>query len=136
MSETNGIPEGFAPLTDPATGAPDITVLEAERFLDGSIVTYRGLKEWTSARGDTHRAHAIQDEEETDGDELYGLWSTAVLDRLFAQVKTGDRVFVRYDGLQQHPSLKAKMIHQWTVARAQAAPASASPAKISSTGQG
>jgi hypothetical protein len=118
MSDTNGIPQGFTPLIDPSSGAADITVLEAERFLDGSIVTYRGLKEWTSARGDRHRAHAIEDQEHTNGTELLGIWSTAVLDRLFAQLKVGERVFVRYDGLHQHPTNKGKTIHQWTVARA------------------
>jgi hypothetical protein len=118
MSDTSGIPEGFAPLTDPTSGSPDITVLEAERFLDGSIVIYHGLKEWTSARGDRHRAHAIQSEEDADSDALLGIWSTAVLDRLFAQVKSGDRVFVRYEGFSQHPVNKGKAMHQWTVARA------------------
>ena len=76
MSDANGVPEGFTPLTDPASASLDITVLEAERFLDGSIVTYRGLKEWTSVRGDRHRAHAIADEEGGNGNELLGIWST------------------------------------------------------------
>lgn len=122
----DGIPEGFTPLADPAADAPDIEILEAERWLDGSVVVYRGLKEWTSARGERHRAHAIQ----TDGDEtghLYGIWTTAVLDRLFAQVAKGERVYVRYAGLTEHPTLKGKSIHRWTVARAQAGSAGVRP---------
>ena len=120
------IPEGFTPLKDSAVDAPDIEILEAERWLDGSVVIYHGLKEWISARGERHRAHAIQ----TEGDEtghMFGIWTTAVLDRLFAQVAKGERVYVRYDGLYEHPTLKGKSMHRWTVAKAQGGQAGTRP---------
>jgi hypothetical protein len=116
----NDVPEGFAPLADPESDAPELTIIQAERWRKGVVVVYRGLREWTSAKGDLHRAHAIQGDGD-DGRFLYGVWGTAVLDRLFQQVSIGERVFLRYDGLEPHPTLSSKSIHKWTVARARAA---------------
>jgi hypothetical protein len=118
MSEdTNGIPEGFAPLADPEADVPNLTIIEAEGWRKGRKVVNRGLREWKSGRGELHRAHAFS----YDGDDsgaLYGAWSTAVLDRLLAQVSIGETVFLRYDGLVPHPKLAEGNVHKWTVAHA------------------
>ena len=124
MSENLEVPEGFTPLADPEADAVDLTILEAERW-EGAIVVYRGHREWKSAKGELHRAHALQQEGDDSG-ALYGVWSTAVLDRLFRQVSIGERVFLRYDGMTQHPTLPTRSVHNWTVARAAAKPASES----------
>ena len=118
MSKNLDIPEGFIPLADPEADAADLTILEAERW-EGAIVVYRGPREWKSAKGELHRAHTVQEEGDDSG-ALYGVWSTAVLDRLFKQVSIGERVFLRYDGMTQHPTLPTRNLHNWTVARATA----------------
>lgn len=121
------IPNGFAPLTDPEADVPELTILEAERWLDGAVVTYRGLREWKSSRGETHHAHAVESFGET-GATVYGVWSTAVLDRLFRQVSIGEKVYLRYEGLGPHPKVADRSVHNWTVARA--APTGVTPSRL------
>jgi hypothetical protein len=123
MSENLDVPEGFIPLADPEADAVDLTIIEAERWEKGAVVVYRGQREWKSAKGELHRAHAMQREADDSG-ALYGVWSTSVLDRLFKQVSIGERVFLRYDGMTPHPTLPTRSVHNWTVARATMKPAS------------
>jgi hypothetical protein len=128
VSKNLDVPDGFTPLADPEADAADLTILEAERW-EGAIVVYRGPREWKSTKGELHRAHAVQEEGDVSG-ALYGVWSTAVLDRLFRQVSIGERVFLRYDGMTQHPTLPTRNLHNWTVARAAGKPASDSKSSL------
>ena len=131
MSPTeNGIPEGFTPLDAAETDAPDFEIVEADRWRRGAVVVYRGLHKWVSALGDKRAAHTIQRAGDADG-TLYGIWSTAELDRLLKQVATGEQVFLRYDGCEPHPTLAGRTLHRWTVALAHApSPTPAKPAAL------
>ncbi len=47
----------------------------------------------------------------------FGVWSTAQLERLMRDVKPGDLVYIRYDGLQPNPRVADGTVHTWSVAR-------------------
>lgn len=106
------IPEGFTQLDADGSTAPPFEIVEADRWRTGAIVEYRGVRQWSGARGTPHTAHTVV----LDG-VTCGIWSTADLDRLFKLVVAGERVFVRYRGSETHPTLSSGSIHRWTVAR-------------------
>ncbi|MCC7134734.1 MAG: hypothetical protein IT352_18895 [Gemmatimonadales bacterium] len=114
MQSVPEVPAGFVPLTDPE-GVHDLNIVPADQLKSGAVVTYRGSHEWKSASGQPHRAHAFEDE-----NGLFGIWASAQLDRLLKQVRPGARLFVRYEGLVEHPSLPGRSTHRWTVAPAAA----------------
>lgn len=115
------VPEGFVPVPTPEADASEMKVIEAERWKHGATVVYHGLREWTGGRGERFRAHAVGGVNDDSG-AVYGVWATAVLDRMLAAVPKGETIFLRYDGLEPHPTLPDRSIHRWTVARSKKAP--------------
>lgn len=115
------VPDDFVPVSDTQEQAIQPKIIEAERWRAGAKVIYTGILEWKGGRGEKFRAHTVMgvdDETRTP----YGIWCTSVLDRLLEHVPSGEVVFLRYDGMQVHPTLPDRSIHKWTVARSKKAP--------------
>jgi hypothetical protein len=99
--------------------------MEAEKWRRGGLVTYHGLREWDRPDGNgKFRMHIVTppggDLDDPAG--VFGIWPTAVLDRLLLKVGKGETIVLRYDGKGPHPSIRDKEQHNWTVARAENAP--------------
>lgn len=114
MENVSDVPAGFVPVQDPE-GAAELNIVVPEQLKSGAVVTYRGPHEWKSKSGQPHRTQAFEDE-----NGPFMVWSSAQLERLLRQINAGTRLFVRYDGLVEHPTLPGRSVHRWTVASAAA----------------
>ena len=118
MSATqNDIPQGFVPIETSDADTPNLDIIDTSSLRRGEVFIYRGVEKWTSARGDKLLAHGVQREGDSAATPR-GIWSTAQLDAKLKAVMPGERVFIRWDGKEPHPTRSGQELHNWTVARA------------------
>lgn len=125
------LPEGYIPISDtvPAGDAPPpVTMMIYENWRGGGHAVYHGQVELSPEEpSDRSRVHTFRAPEVPNG-QLFGLWRSALLDRQLKHVRSGEVIYLRYEGMGPHPTLPGGQMHTWTVAReSKAAPIIGAP---------